>query len=79
MCIVTTPLEAENRCLTSLLVPRCWAVTGCAPEVTGIGAVRASVAALDRASLSIDEIDLIELSEAVVAQVLAVLCGRKPH
>lgn len=79
MCIVTTPLEAENRCLTPLLVLRCWAVTGCAPEVMGIGPVRASVAALDRASLSIDEIDLIELNEAVVAQVLAVLCGRKVH
>jgi acetyl-CoA C-acetyltransferase len=46
-------------------------VTG--PEVMGIGPVPATAAALDRAGLTLDEIDLIELNEAFAAQVLAVL------
>jgi len=38
-----------------------------------IGPVSATAAALDRADLTPDEIDLIELNEAFAAQVLAVL------
>ncbi len=39
----------------------------------GIGPVPATAAALDRAGLTLDEIDLIELNEAFAAQVLACL------
>ena len=73
MCVVTTRAEADRRGLTPLLALRSWAVTGCAPECMGIGPVSATAAALDRAGLSLDEIDLIELNEAFAAQVLAVL------
>lgn len=73
MCVVTTRAEAESRRLTPLLALRSWAVTGCGPEVMGIGPVGATAAALDRAGLTLDEIDLIELNEAFAAQVLAVL------
>jgi acetyl-CoA C-acetyltransferase len=73
MCVVTTPAEAEKRGLTPLLALRSWAVTGCAPEVMGIGPVSATAAALDRAGVSLDDIDLIELNEAFAAQVLAML------
>jgi acetyl-CoA C-acetyltransferase len=73
MCVVTTRAEAESRSLTPLLALRSWAVTGCGPEVMGIGPVGATAAALDRADLVLDEIDLIELNEAFAAQVLAVL------
>jgi acetyl-CoA C-acetyltransferase len=73
MCIVTTRAEAEKRGLTPLLALRSWAVTGCRPEEMGIGPVSATAAALDRAGLVLDEIDLIELNEAFAAQVLAVL------
>jgi acetyl-CoA C-acetyltransferase len=73
MCVVTTRAEAESRSLTPLLALRSWAVTGCGPEVMGIGPVGATAAALDRAGLVLDEIDLIELNEAFAAQVLAVL------
>ena len=59
--------------LVPLLALRSWAVTGCDPEVMGIGPVSATAAALDRADLTLDEIDLIELNEAFAAQVLAVL------
>ena len=73
MCVVATRAEADKRGLTPLLALRSWAVTGCGPEVMGIGPVSATTAALDRAGLTLDEIDLIELNEAFAAQVLAVL------
>lgn len=77
MCVVTTAAEAERRSLTPLLALRSWAVTGCSPEVMGIGPVSATAAALDRAGLTLDEMDLIELNEAFAAQVLAVLAEWK--
>jgi acetyl-CoA C-acetyltransferase len=73
MCVVTTLAEAEKRSLTPLLALRSWAVTGCGPEVMGIGPVSATAAALGRAGVSLDDIDLIELNEAFAAQVLAML------
>ncbi|RZT19016.1 acetyl-CoA C-acetyltransferase [Mycobacterium sp. BK558] len=77
VCVVTTQDEAERRSLTPLLALRSWAVTGCGPEVMGIGPVSATAAALDRADLTLDDIDLIELNEAFAAQVLAVLAEWK--
>jgi acetyl-CoA acyltransferase len=49
------------------------AVAGCAPEIMGIGPVPASRKALERAGLTLADIDLIELNEAFAAQSLAVL------
>ena len=43
----------------------------------GIGPVTATAAALKRAGLTLDDIDLIELNEAFAAQVLAVLAEWK--
>ena len=77
MCIVTTRAEAEKRGLTPLLALRSWAVTGCDPATMGIGPVSATASALERAGLTLDEIDLIELNEAFAAQVLAVLAEWK--
>jgi acetyl-CoA C-acetyltransferase len=77
MCVVTTRAEAEKRGLSPLLVLKSWAVTGCAPETMGIGPVGASDAALQRAGITLDEVDLIELNEAFAAQVLAVLAEWK--
>jgi len=49
------------------------AVAGVAPRVMGLGPVPASRKALDRAGLTIHQIDLVELNEAFAAQALAVL------
>ncbi len=43
----------------------------------GIGPVSATAAALERARLTLDDIDLIELNEAFAVQVLAVLAEWK--
>ena len=77
LCVVTTAADAERLGLTPMLALRSWAVTGCRPETMGIGPVAATAAALQRAGLTLDEIDLIELNEAFAAQVLAVLAEWK--
>ncbi len=77
MCVVTTAAEADRRGLQPMLALRSWAVTGCRPELMGIGPVSATEAALQRAGLTLDDIDLIELNEAFAAQVLAVLAEWK--
>ncbi len=50
------------------------AVAGVAPNIMGIGPVPASQKALERAGLSLDQMDVIEINEAFAAQVLA--CSR---
>ena len=50
-------------------------VAGVEPRIMGIGPVFASQKALDKAGLSLDDMDILELNEAFAAQVLA--CTRK--
>ena len=47
------------------------AVSGCAPEVMGIGPVGASRKALERAGIDAADIDVVELNEAFAAQAIA--------
>jgi acetyl-CoA acetyltransferase family protein len=49
-----------------------WAVAGVEPTLMGIGPVPASRAALEKAGLKLDDIDLIEVNEAFAPQYLAV-------
>jgi acetyl-CoA acyltransferase len=49
------------------------AVSGCDPAIMGYGPVPASKKALERAGMSIDDMDYIELNEAFAAQSLPVL------
>ena len=49
-----------------------WGVAGVDPSVMGIGPVPASKAALAKAGLSMDDMDLIEVNEAFAAQTCAV-------
>ncbi len=44
------------------------AIAGCPPEIMGIGPVPASRKALERAGLSVGDLDIIELNEAFAAQ-----------
>jgi len=49
------------------------AAAGCDPAIMGRGPVPATEKALERAGLSLDDIDYIELNEAFAAQSLAVM------
>lgn len=54
------------------------AVSGCLPEIMGIGPVDSSNKALQRAGLNIEDMAVIELNEAFSSQSLAVLQDLKP-
>jgi acetyl-CoA C-acetyltransferase len=71
-CIVTTPERAAELGLTPLVRLVSWARAGVDPSRMGIGPVPASAKALERAGLTLADMDLIELNEAFAAQVLAV-------
>ena len=71
--LVTTEEFAKVNGLHIMARVRSMAVSGCAPEIMGIGPVDASRKALKRAGLSIEDIDIIELNEAFAAQALSVL------
>ncbi len=49
------------------------AISGCQPEIMGIGPVASSQKALKRAGLTLKDIDVCELNEAFASQSLAVL------
>ena len=73
VCIVTHPERAAELGLRPLARLVSWAVAGVAPETMGIGPLPSTARALERAGLSLRDMDLIELNEAFAAQVLAVL------
>lgn len=64
---------ADKHGLPKLARIKATAVSGCAPDIMGIGPVAATHKALQRAGLTLNDIDIIELNEAFAAQVLAVL------
>ncbi len=64
--------EAQKRNLKPLGRIVNWGIAGVDPKVMGRGPVPASKAALQRAGMTLDSIDLIEVNEAFAAQYLAV-------
>jgi acetyl-CoA C-acetyltransferase len=72
-CIVTHPERAQELGLKPFARLVSWAVAGVPPATMGIGPVPAVAKALERANMSLDDLQLIELNEAFAAQVLAVL------
>ncbi|MBP2292493.1 thiolase family protein [Azospirillum rugosum] len=69
--LVTTEEYAKANGLPILARIRSVAVAGCAPEVMGLGPVPAAQKALQRAGLSVGDIDIIELNEAFASQAIA--------
>jgi acetyl-CoA C-acetyltransferase len=72
-CIVTRRATADRLSLRPMARLVSWAMAGVEPERMGLGPVPATARALERAGLTLDDIDLIELNEAFAAQALAVL------
>lgn len=69
--LVTSEDYAKKNGLEILARIRSVGVSGCAPEIMGIGPVDATRKALERAGLSVDKIDVVELNEAFASQALA--------
>jgi acetyl-CoA C-acetyltransferase len=72
VCLVTTREIADGLGLSVRARLVSWAVAGVPPELMGLGPVPATARALERAGLTLDDMDLIELNEAFAAQVLGV-------
>ena len=70
--VLTTRAKAQAHGLKPLAKIVSWGITGCAPEIMGIGPAPAIRMALERAALKLDQIDVIEVNEAFAAQYLAV-------
>jgi len=70
-CIVATREAAEKYGLKPMGRMVSWALAGVAPATMGIGPVPSTQKALERAGLTLKDMDLIELNEAFAAQVLA--------
>ena len=71
--LVTSGDFARAHGLPVLARIRSIAVAGCAPGLMGLGPVPATQKALERAGLTLADIDVIELNEAFAAQALAVV------
>ncbi|MGB0211714.1 acetyl-CoA C-acyltransferase FadA [Algiphilus sp.] len=71
--LVMSEDRAKSLGLKPLARVRAMASSGCNPSIMGIGPVPASKKALERAGLSLDDMDYFELNEAFAAQSLAVL------
>jgi len=71
--VIMSAETAEKRGLTPLAVIRANASAGVDPAIMGIGPVPATRKALQKAGLSLDDLDLVEANEAFAAQSLAVL------
>lgn len=69
--LVCSEAYARRKDLEIIARIRSIAVAGCPPEMMGIGPVSATRKALERARLTLDAMDIIELNEAFAAQTLA--------
>jgi acetyl-CoA acetyltransferase family protein len=72
MVVVTTAENAKSKGKQPLGRIVSWGIAGCDPAIMGIGPVPAAKIALEKAGLSLDQIDLIEINEAFAGQILAV-------
>jgi len=71
MVVVTSAENARGSKPLGRIVS--WGITGCDPDVMGIGPVPATKIALGKAGLKLEDIDLIEINEAFAGQILAVM------
>lgn len=71
MTLICSERALERHGLTPLARIAGFAVSGCDPAVMGIGPVLATRKALQRAGLSLGQMDVIEMNEAFAVQVLA--------
>ncbi len=64
---------AQANGLEKLAYVKSFAVAGCDPAIMGMGPVGASHKALERAGLSLHDIDVVEINEAFASQSIACL------
>jgi acetyl-CoA C-acetyltransferase len=68
--VVMSDTKAKELGITPLARVVSSGVTGLNPEIMGLGPIGASRQALERANMTIDDIDLVEINEAFAAQIV---------
>ncbi|MCI4064322.1 acetyl-CoA C-acetyltransferase [Micromonospora sp. R77] len=68
--VVMSAQRAKDLGLTPLARIISTGVTALSPEIMGLGPVEASKQALERAGMTVDDVDLVEINEAFAAQVI---------
>jgi acetyl-CoA C-acetyltransferase len=68
--VVMSDTKARELGITPLARIVSTGVTALSPEIMGLGPVEASKQALQRAGMTIDDVDLVEINEAFAAQVI---------
>lgn len=71
--LVTSADYAAANGLEILARIRSVAISGCKPEIMGIGPIGSSRKALERAGISASDLDIVELNEAFASQSIAVI------
>lgn len=71
--LIMTKEAAEKYGYTPIVTIKAIGSSGCDPRIMGIGPVESTRLALERAKISINDLDVIELNEAFAAQSLAVV------
>ena len=69
--LVTTAEFAAKHGLTVLAKIRSVGIQGCAPETMGLGPIGASKKALERAGITVADLDVVEINEAFASQSMA--------
>ena len=79
--LVTSEDYARKHGLPILARVKSVAVSGCEPEVMGLGPIGASRKALGRAGVSVGDLDVVEINEAFASQAIACIndLGLKPE
>jgi acetyl-CoA C-acetyltransferase len=68
--VIMSDRKAADLGITPLARIVATGLSALSPEIMGLGPVGASLQALDRAGMTIDDIDLVEINEAFAAQVI---------
>jgi acetyl-CoA acyltransferase len=69
--LIASEEYADKHGLNKMAYIKSFAVSGCKPELMGLGPIAASQKALARAGISAKDLDIIELNEAFAAQAIA--------
>jgi acetyl-CoA acyltransferase len=69
--LVTTEAFARSHDLEILARIKSVAVSGCSPEVMGLGPIEASRKAMKRAGIAVGDLDVVEINEAFASQAIA--------
>ncbi|MEP9401931.1 thiolase family protein [Sphingomonas sp. VNH70] len=79
--LVTSEAFAQAHGLPILARIKAVAISGCEPETMGLGPIGASRKALERAGITVADLDIVEINEAFASQAIACIrdLGLKPE